>query len=170
MNGTTCSTCGRTLPANAHGQIDTVTGLMLAGWWRRVGATFSDNLILLLPSVLVYSLFAQLDGYVVGALVALFATGVYTVRFLSGVRGQTLGNRVAASRVRDAQTGQQLTFMQAFKRWGFIAIYTLVLFGPEPVAQVVFYVLFLADGLYPLYDARNQTLHDKFAGTIVVIA
>ena len=170
MNGTTCSTCGRALPPNARGQVDAVTGLMLAGWWRRLGATFSDNLILLLPSVLVYSLFAQLDGYVVGACVALFFTGLYSVRFLSGVRGQTLGNRIAASRVRDAATGRQLTFTQALKRWGLIALYTLVLFGPQPAAQILFYLAFLADGLYPLVDARNQTLHDKFAGTIVVIA
>jgi uncharacterized RDD family membrane protein YckC len=31
-------------------------------------------------------------------------------------------------------------------------------------------LVLLADCLYPLYDQRNQTLHDKFAGTIVVVA
>jgi uncharacterized RDD family membrane protein YckC len=27
-----------------------------------------------------------------------------------------------------------------------------------------------ADDLYPLFNARNQTLHDRFANTIVVMA
>jgi uncharacterized RDD family membrane protein YckC len=31
-------------------------------------------------------------------------------------------------------------------------------------------VIVLADVFYPLYDPRNQTLHDKFANTIVVVA
>lgn len=143
---------------------------MLAGWWRRVGATFSDNLILLLPTLIVYSLFAELDDLVIGALVALAARGVYFVKFLSGERGQTLGNRVAASRVRDALTGRRITSLQAFRRWGFIAIYTAFILGPHPVAQIVFYVAVLSDCLFPLWDPRNQTLHDKFAGTIVVVA
>jgi uncharacterized RDD family membrane protein YckC len=31
-------------------------------------------------------------------------------------------------------------------------------------------VAVLTDCLFPLYDPRNQTLHDKFAGTLVVVA
>jgi uncharacterized RDD family membrane protein YckC len=43
-------------------------------------------------------------------------------------------------------------------------------FGPSPYVPILFYLAVLIDCLYPLYDKRNQTLHDKFAGTIVVIA
>lgn len=170
MNGSSCPVCGRTLPANAHGQIDATTGLMLAGWWRRVGATFADDLILIIPSLVVASIFAQLDGNVVGALMALVLEGVYMVKFLSGARGQTIGNRVAATRVRDAGNGQAITLLQAFKRWGFIAIYSAIELAANPASIYIVAFIALVDNLYPLYDPRNQTLHDKFAGTIVVMA
>jgi uncharacterized RDD family membrane protein YckC len=170
MIDTTCPNCQRSLPANARGKIDERTGLMLAGWWRRVGQAFADTVILLLPSLVVFSLFDQLDGFVVGTLVTLCAQGVYFVKFLSGARGQTLGNRVAASRVRDAETGKPIVWMQAFKRWIFVAVYAAFALGPHPIGQVACYLIFLVDILFPLWDPRNQTLHDKFAGTIVVVA
>jgi uncharacterized RDD family membrane protein YckC len=170
MNGPNCPVCGKTLPANAHGQIDTTTSLMLAGWWRRVGATFADDLILIIPTLVVASIFAQLDGNVVGALVALVLEGIYMVKFLSGARGQTIGNRVAATRVRDAGNGQAITLLQAFKRWGFIAVYSAIELAASPASIYIVAFIALVDNLYPLYDPRNQTLHDKFAGTIVVMA
>ena len=170
MNGANCPVCGRTLPGNAHGQIDTTTGLMLAGWWRRVGATFGDDLILIIPTLVVASIFAQLDGNVVGALVALVLEGIYMVKLLSSARGQTIGNRVAATRVRSAGNGQAISLSQAFKRWGFIAVYSAIELASSPASIYIVALIALVDNLYPLYDARNQTLHDKFAGTIVVLA
>jgi uncharacterized RDD family membrane protein YckC len=170
MNDATCMACQRSLPPNARGKIDLRTGFMLAGWWRRFGQVFADTIILLLPSLIVFSLFDELDGFVIGSLVALCAQGVYFVKFLSGARGQTLGNRVAASRVRNADTGKQITWVQAFKRWAFVAVYAAFALGPHPVGQIAFYLAVLVDCLFPLWDPRKQTLHDKFAGTIVVVA
>ena len=46
-----------------------------------MGQAFSDSVILLLPSLLVFSLFDELDGFVVGTLVALGAQGAYFVKF-----------------------------------------------------------------------------------------
>jgi uncharacterized RDD family membrane protein YckC len=170
MNETQCPVCGRTLPANAHGQIDTTTGLMLAGWWRRVGATFADDLVLVIPTLVVVSIFAELDGNIAGALVGLVLEGIYMVKLLSGARGQTIGNRVAVTRVRNASNGQVITLLQAFKRWGFIAIYSAVELVSSPASIYIVAFFALVDNLYPLFDHRNQTLHDKFAGTIVVMA
>jgi uncharacterized RDD family membrane protein YckC len=170
MHDATCMSCQRSLPPSARGTIDLRTGFMLAGWWRRFGQVFADTVILVAPSLLVFSLFDEWDGFVIGSLVALCAQGVYFVKFLSGVRGQTLGNRVAASRVRDANTGKRITGMQAFRRWAFVALYAAFVLGPYPVGQVAFYVAVLVDCLFPLWDPRKQTLHDKFAGTIVVVA
>ena len=170
MNGSNCPVCGRTLPASARGQIDPTTGLMLAGWWRRVGATFGDDLILIIPTLAVASIFAQLDGNIAGELVALALEGVYMVKLLSGARGQTIGNRVAATRVRDAGSGHAVTLLQAFKRWGFIAVYSAIELASSPASIYIVAFIALVDNLYPLYDPRNQTLHDKFAGTIVVMA
>lgn len=171
MVETSCPGCGRTLPISARGKIDEQTGLMLGGWWRRVGATVSDNLILLLPALLVVSLFSELDGPIAGFLAGLAVESAYVIKLLTGPNGQTIGNRVAATRVRDAHSGGRITTTQAWKRWGFIAVtYTAIDMATVPVLFVLFMVILLADILYPLIDTRNQTLHDKFAGTLLVIA
>ena len=143
---------------------------MLAGWGRRAGQAFADGLVLLIPCFFVYSLFYELDGVTIGLAMALVAVGGYMVRLWTTSGGQTVGNRVAITRVRDAATGKQITPLQAFKRWAFVAVYCLIILGPSPYAAIVFYLIVLADCLYPLFDRRNQTLHDKFAGTIVVVA
>ncbi len=170
MSGTSCSVCGRSLPPNARGSIDATTGLMLGGWWRRVGATLADSLILVIPTLLVVSLFSQSNGAFLGALSGLVLQGLYMVRLLSGVRGQTVGNRVAATRVRDAANGHAITVTQALKRWGFIGVYSAIELTGTSTALYVVSLVALIDNLFPLFDPRNQTLHDKFAGTIVVVA
>jgi uncharacterized RDD family membrane protein YckC len=170
MNGTVCTNCQRSLPPTARGRIDVTTGLMLAGWWRRVGSTFSDYLVLLLPTLIIYSLFAELDGLEIGAVVALAAQGVYFVKLLSGVRGQTLGNRVAASRVRDATGGRRITLLQSFKRWGIVGACGVLFLLPSIVTELIAFAIIIVDCLFPLWDPRCQTLHDKFANTIVAVA
>jgi uncharacterized RDD family membrane protein YckC len=166
----TCMSCQRSLPSTARGKIDLRTGLMLAGWWRRVGSTFSDYVVLLLPTLIIYSLFAELDGLEVGAFVALASQGVYFVKILSGARGQSLGNRVAATRVRDATSGRRITLSQSFKRWGFVGACGVIFLIPSVAAELVAFLVIVVDSLFPLWDPRSQTLHDKFANTIVVIA
>ena len=170
MNDTTCPVCGRSLPANARGQNDATTGLMLAGWWRRVGATFADDLVLLIPTSLVVSLFTQVDGAYFGEISGVLLYGIYMVKFLSGAKGQTIGNRIAATRVRDATSGHAITLLQAFKRWGYFVIYTVIGLTTGQAAFYIVIFIALVDYLFPLFDSRNQTLHDKFAGTIVVLA
>jgi uncharacterized RDD family membrane protein YckC len=170
MTETTCPACQRSLPSNARGTIDEATGLMLAGWGRRVGQAFADGLVLVIPCWFVYSLFFELDGGVIAVAMTLVAAGAYLVRFWTSNGGQTVGNRVAVTRVRDAATGQRITFVQGFKRWAFVALYCAFTLVARPAGGIIFYVMLAADCLYPLLSARNQTLHDKFAGTIVVIA
>jgi uncharacterized RDD family membrane protein YckC len=170
MTDNTCASCGRSLPANAHGKIDQSTGLMLAGWGRRVGGTFSDGIVMLLPALVIYSIFAEMDGYVAGALATEVALGAYLVKMWTTKGGQSVGNRVAITRVRDAATGKQVASFQAFKRWAFVAIVFAISLVPGTIPAIVFLLLALADIFYPLIDARKQTLHDKFANTIVVVA
>ncbi|MGA7834548.1 MAG: RDD family protein [Acidimicrobiales bacterium] len=170
MTKTTCPGCERSLPSNAHGRIDAVTGLMLAGWGRRAGQAFADGLVLVIPCWFVYSLFVELDGPTIGVAMMLVAAGAYLVRLWTASGGQTVGNRVAVTRVRSAATGHTITFAQAFRRWAFVAVYCALTLAPAPFGGIIFYVMLLADCLYPLLDSRNQTLHDKFAGTIVVVA
>ena len=165
-----CPTCKRQLPDNARGIIDPITGLMLAGWGRRAGQVVADWLVLVIPGYFIFSLFYELDGLAIGVAMTLVGIGAYFVPLWTSTRGQSLGNRVTVTRVRDAASGQRINFIQAFKRWAFVAVYVAFRFGPSPYVPILFYLAVLIDCLYPLYDKRNQTLHDKFAGTIVVIA
>ena len=168
MSGSTCHVCGAT--ASSLGLADPSTGLRLAGWWRRFGATFSDNVILLLPTYAAYLLFGSLS-VLLGVVASIAVQGLYLVRLLASSRGQTIGNRIAQTRVRDLVTGQRITTLQSVKRWGFVALYQLVIVLVG--GRYTLYVLVVAsmfDDLFPLFDAHRQTLHDRFAGTIVVMA
>ena len=142
----------------------------LGGWWRRVGATFTDNIILLLPTTVVLIVVSAVAGSLVGALAGLATQGAYQVLLLSSSRGQTLGNRIVATRVRDRVTGGPISTRQALWRWGFIAVYSLIALVNSPVSTAVATVLALIDVLYPLANPMKQTIHDRVAGTIVVTA
>lgn len=166
--GAVCSNCGTAV--SGTGPIDQTTNLVLAGWWRRFGATFSDDLILLLPTLVIDSFFTATSGYTIGYFIGSALQGVYMVKLLAGTRGQTIGNRVAATRVRDAQSGGAITSTQALKRWGIVAAYSALSLLGRSHGGLSFSLVFLIDCLWPLWDKRNQTLHDKFAGTIVVLA
>ncbi len=169
MTGSICGVCGT--PVSTFGVADSATGQKLAGWWRRVGATFADNVILYLPSRLLQSFFTATSGPTIGILAFAALQGVYLVKLISARRGQTIGNRVALTRVRDASTGQGVTTVQAFKRWAFVAAYQLIiLLVAGQFELVVLLVVIAIDDLMPLFDHRKQTLHDKFADTIVVMA
>lgn len=159
-----CAVCGY----HEGTGVASTTSPALAGWWRRVGATLTDDLILVVPTLLVAGLLGY-AGSVAGVLAGVALQGLYMVALVSSSSGQTLGNRVAVTKVRDASTNLGVTRQQALRRWGFIAAYGVVGVVGGPITYLAA-VVGLVDVLYPLFDARNQTLHDKFAGTIVVKA
>ncbi len=168
MSGSTCHVCGAT--ASSVGLADPATGLRLAGWWRRFGATFSDNVILILPTYLAFIVFGSLS-VLLGILGSVAVQGLYLVRLLASARGQTVGNRIALTRVRDLTTGQRITTNQSVKRWAFVALYqTVFVFVGGQYTLYLLVFASLVDDLVPLIDAHRQTLHDRFAGTIVVMA
>lgn len=146
---------------------DLESSVQLAGWWRRVGATLTDELILIIPVYLATLVGGAVGGNLGAFVIGAALQGVYMVGLLSSPRGQTLGNRMAASQVRDALTGQSITRQQALRRWGFIAAYGALSLAGTSMSYVTL-LIGLVDVLMPLFDSRKQTLHDKFAGTIVV--
>jgi len=164
-----CPVCGAVHAQSPSARPDPKTGLELAGFWRRVGSRLGDDLLLIIPGVVVFAFVAAVSNVAV-AWIAFFAlTGGYVIGFLSGPAGQTLGGRVASTRVRDARTGTTISLRQACSRWGFVTLYgALELLGARWAYVVV--AISLVDNLYLLLDPRRQTLHDKFAGTIVVMA
>jgi uncharacterized RDD family membrane protein YckC len=170
MIDTNCPACDRNLPDGARGPIDPTTGLMLAGYGRRLGQMFSDELVLIIPVSIFIAVFDEVGGNFLGALAGFVIVGLYLFKLTSGAKGQTLGNRVAATRIRDAATGKMLTTKQALQRTAIVMFYFANAFALPQVLRVVVVVVAIVDNLYPLFDSRNQTLHDKVVGTIVVVA
>ena len=179
LHGTYCSTCGTFSGQSNGGQTDLASRTELSGWWRRVGATIVDSLLLVIPTTIVAVVVAQFAGTTIGELAGVAAQGVYMVELLASPRGQTIGNRMVGTRVRDEVTGAALSRSQALKRWGFIAVYSLLevfsqsgttsthALGAAGGLALVMSLVGLADCLFPLFNTRKQTLHDRFARTLV---
>ncbi len=158
-----CRVCGT--PAVRPDPFDTATPI-LAGWWSRVAATLVDALVLFVPTLIL----ALLLGNVLGVLASIATQAIYMISMQTKPDGQTLGNRAAHTRVRDALTGQVISNGQGLVRWLVIAVYsvasTLSTAGTMPLLTIS--LLGLADCLYPLFNVRKQTIHDRIARTIVV--
>ena len=122
----------------------------LAGWWQRVGATVIDGLI-----TAVISLIALGGGRGAYYAASFLITLVYTTVLLVA-RGQTVGMMAVGTRVVQAQTGARLTVGPAVARWFVEELLAVTIIGG------------LLDILWPLWDSRNQTLHDKVANSLVV--
>ena len=89
-------------------------------------------------------------------------SSAHLLHVLNGGRGgQTLGKMVWNIRVRDAATGGPLGPARAARR------YLIPLLALIPILGLV---IWLTDGLWPLWDRRRQALHDKLAGSAVVPA
>lgn len=125
----------------------------LAGWWRRAGATVIDGIIL---------------GVVGGIVRAAAGTGAqYGVSFVAGLlyasllianRTQTVGMSAVGTRCVDANTGAPISLGRAFGRTLVSQLLSITIIGG------------ILDILWPLWDARNQTLHDKAVNTLVVMS
>jgi uncharacterized RDD family membrane protein YckC len=138
-----------------------------ASWLSRVGAYLLDILILVLPLiVLIAILFAADPGDTSAAwgalvlvyLLSLILPFVYFTVLHGNQRGQTYGKRAAGIRVVDQRTGGSIGYGRAFGRYAIIAVFGLFIL---PV---------ILDYLWPLWDAKNQALHDKVVSSVVVRA
>lgn len=181
----------------AQGKGMTQDGDVYSGWWRRVGASLLDGLIVgVVSSALTFLLFgsqineitawfeavmdaaAEGDTNAVDSVAmptqALLVIGLFNVvlTFLYEALqlkwfGRTIGKRAVDISVRPAAQRGPLS-------WGQVLLRMLVKSGPGVLGNVVsflstFTALFaLLDVLWPLWDPRKQALHDKAAGTVVV--
>jgi uncharacterized RDD family membrane protein YckC len=133
-----------------------------ASWGARLVALILDNLLV---GVVVFAAGAALGtaggdtegGIGVGLLIYWVAGWLYFALLEGRPSGQTLAKRALKIAVRDAEGGPP-GYGKAFGR----ELLRLA-FGIIPLLP-------LLDGLWPLWDGRNQTLHDKAAGRIVVRA
>ena len=82
---------------------------------------------------------------------------VYFVALTGSRRGQTLGRMIMKIQVRDEGTGGRVSYVKAGLRY----LVGVVLFVLCIVPSVI-------DLLFPLWDRKRQTLHDKDANTLVI--
>ena len=143
----------------------------LASWWQRAAAFVLDLAVSGFVASLLATAVARPDvtsangGYSVVwsrgtvttvALVVILVTAYFT--FLNGSRrGQTLGKMLLGIAVRDGDGHGQLGAGRALVRSATMVVLYVFLFFP-----------WVLDGLWPLWDARRQALHDKVAGSVVV--
>jgi uncharacterized RDD family membrane protein YckC len=151
-------------------------GRPLAGWGRRLAAYLLDGLFSALVGLaggaaagglvgLVVYLLAGEDageaavvaGIVLGYVVFLVVVATYYTYLHGNERGQTWAKRLLGIRVRDEATGGRIGYGRAFARWLMPLLFWNFFFIPG-----------LLDGLWPLWDARRQTWHDKIVRSVVV--
>jgi uncharacterized RDD family membrane protein YckC len=138
-----------------------------ASWLSRAGAYLLDVLILALPLIVLIVIVVAADPGDTSAawaalglayIATLVLPFVYFTVLHGNERGQSYGKRAAGIRVVDERTGGSIGYGRAFGRYGII-----VLLG-------LFILPVLIDYLWPLWDAKNQALHDKVVSSVVVKA
>ena len=147
-----------------------------AEWWKRVVATIVDSVILGIVNAILSPIFGlndtgptlnpttgQLEGgsgffaaLIIGNTVMLLVGIAYYVYLNGNEKGQTVGKMLMKIRVRDEATKGPAGYGKAFIRY----IVGTVLFLLCIIPGIV-------DLLFPLWDDKKQTLHDKAANTVV---
>ena len=166
------------LPASYGAVAQQATSVQYAGWWQRVVATILDGVIVGVPSGIIAALAGggtkthsvirvdqfgntvrgtAVDFNYKGIFIAIALGILYRVVLEGGAKGQTVGKMAMKIAVRDKATGTSIGYGLAFVRWLIASILWLLFFVPG-----------LIDVLFPLWDARHQTLHDKAAGSVVL--
>ena len=140
-----------------------------SSWGRRVGAYLLDTLVLAVPLIIVILLAVVAAGpddeddgawAVVGIayLLTLLVPFVYFTVMHGRASGQTLGKKWLGIAVAEDAAGGSIGYGRAFGRYAITFVFSL------------FILPLLLDYLWPLWDLKNQALHDKVVGSVVVKA
>lgn len=153
-----------------------------AGWWHRAAAYVIDiglagvptlfvvslGLALTAPTEQEYSSYPETGATWLAAAITVLGLVVYVTIAVSnqvvrqGRTGQSLGKKWLGIAVVEESTGRPLGPARALLRWG--AQLTINLFGN----QFFLGLPSLLNVLWPLWDDKHQTWHDKTVGSIVV--
>jgi uncharacterized RDD family membrane protein YckC len=151
-----------------------VAALPYAEWWKRVVAWLIDVVVLWVVQTIIAAIFGldrsitadpntggvsgnALGAFIFGNVVLLLVGVAYYVALNGSDRGQTLGKMALKIAVRDDATGGPAGYGKAFIRYIVGAVLFILCIVPGVI-----------DVLFPLWDPKKQTLHDKAAGTVVV--
>jgi uncharacterized RDD family membrane protein YckC len=137
-----------------------------AGWWSRVGAYLIDAVILLVVAGIPAGIIAAIAGgkafepvWVLLAVAFGIAYPAFTMGRPAERNGQTLGMQALGIRVVRID-GQKFSAGNAIVRQFLVF---QILMGICALVQLV-------NVLFPLWDEKNQALHDKVCNTLVVQA
>ena len=127
-------------------------------WITRVGAYLIDGAPVLVGWIVLVILAVAVGNTVFTVLLYLIlvagsiAWGVYN-RWILGGQGQTLGKKQLNIMLVSEQTGQPIGTLNAFLR---------------DICHFVDGIICYVGYLFPLWDAKRQTLADKIMGTVVI--
>jgi uncharacterized RDD family membrane protein YckC len=178
-NDNRCSKCGKPLGSGEQDRwapsqaalnstdIAVDAGFAYSGFWRRVGASVIDWMLLSAISFVVNIVAALLAGQLAGGDISttaavismvislgfwLLVPWLYFSLFESSAQQATLGKLAVGVKVTD-QSGMRIGFARATGRyWG------------KFISQVILYIGYIMAA----FTARKQALHDMMAGTLVV--
>jgi uncharacterized RDD family membrane protein YckC len=170
-------------PPASYGGPPTAGGQAYAEWWKRVVAAIIDALIIGIPGSILLSVLSIgtfnaaktvcdpntgictieggsgfFVGWIISQLVFMAIAAGYQIYFNGSEKGQTVGKMAMKIQVRDEATGGPIGYGKAGLRWlvgGILAVFTCGIGS-------------LIDLLFPLWDPKKQTLHDKAANSVVV--
>jgi len=142
-------------PTHPSAQLFFGPTITYAGWWARVGAWVIDALLIGISSALIGSVFGPAGT--TGALIVVLATTAGSLAYyvvLTADGNRTIGRKILGiAVVRDG--GGDLAYSQS---------------GLRLLATGVSWGFFLLGILWPLWDDKKQTFHDKIALTVVIKA
>ena len=141
------------------------TQVVYAGFWQRFASSFIDGMILILPGMVINKFIGGGDMFkemvyqhtistasIAGELTSTAMYWLYTSLLLSGKAQATVGMMALGLKITD-MNGGRISFARASGRYFASILSTLtLLFG--------YFMM--------LWDEKNQTLHDKIAGTLIV--
>jgi uncharacterized RDD family membrane protein YckC len=124
-----------------------------ANWGQRVGGYLID----IVPNIVIGFIAVAVHNFAIAALFYLISLGwtIYNRWYLAGTTGQSWGRKLLNIKLISEQTGQPIGFLMAFVR---------------DIAHFVDAVICYIGFLFPLWDAKRQTLADKILNTLVVNA
>ncbi|MGC8480120.1 MAG: RDD family protein [Acidimicrobiales bacterium] len=134
--------------------------LVYASWGSRAIGLILDTLFVAIVGLVVSDIAGHIS-LTLGSLVrfVLSVAGIwYAVGYAGGSFGQTPGMMIA---------GVKLTRVDGVTRVGYLRAFLRYLI-PGILGTLTLGLLAVLDYLWPLWDRRNQTLHDKAANTVAI--
>jgi uncharacterized RDD family membrane protein YckC len=122
-----------------------------ASWIQRVGAYLID----VAPIVILEIIFVRIFVIYLIVLLASIGWTIYNRWYQGGTTGQSLGKKVLNLRLVSEETGQPIGMLMAFVR---------------DICHIVDAIICYVGFLFPLWDAKRQTLADKIVKTVVIPA